>query len=210
MSKEDKKEHILDTAEKVFAKLGYEGASTRLLASEAGVNMAMINYYFGSKDGLMEAVLQRRISGMRMKLEEVKETGSSSWDKLIKALEIYLNRVSNNNCFHRIIHREISLNQRSEMSSILADSVFANVQTIINIMKEGVEDGTFRKVDVEMTAISILGTIYYIVNSSQVSARVLHADLQDSNVMENEARPRIKKFLYDYLQAYLLNHDLQK
>lgn len=42
--KEDKKEHILNTAERVFAEYGYEGASTRLLAGEAGVNMAMLNY----------------------------------------------------------------------------------------------------------------------------------------------------------------------
>lgn len=209
MSKEDKKEHILDTAEKVFAELGYEGASTRFLAGKAGVNMAMINYYFGSKDGLLQAVLERRMAGMRNQLEEVREVNISSWEKLTCALDIYMKRVSVNNCFHRIIHREISLNQRSEMSDFISENVFKNVQTIGDIIKEGIADGSFRKVDVEMMIASILGTIYYIVNSRQVTSRLLNVDFHDPAAMEEAVRPRIKKFLHDYLQAYLMNHDSQ-
>ncbi|WP_242919509.1 TetR/AcrR family transcriptional regulator [Pontibacter liquoris] len=210
MSKEDKKEHILDTAEKVFAEFGYEGASTRFLASQAGVNMAMINYYFGSKDGLLQAVLQRRIVSMRNLLEEVKGMLLPAGEKLMRALEVYVNRISTNNCFHRIIHREISLNQRSELSDKISDNVFMNVQTFRDIIREGVQNGAFRKVDVEMTVANIMGTIYYIINSRAVSARLLNIDFQQPEVMETEVRPRIKKFLHDYLQAYLTNHDLQK
>ena len=58
----DKKEHLLNVAERVFGEMGYDGASTRVLAQEAGVNMAMLNYYFGSKDGLLKAVVERRMS----------------------------------------------------------------------------------------------------------------------------------------------------
>jgi AcrR family transcriptional regulator len=46
----DKKDHILDVAERVFSELGFDGASTRTISGEAGVNMAMLNYYFGSKE----------------------------------------------------------------------------------------------------------------------------------------------------------------
>ena len=45
----------------VFADLGYDGASTRLISSEAGVNMAMLNYYFGSKEGLFVAIFERKM-----------------------------------------------------------------------------------------------------------------------------------------------------
>lgn len=207
MTKEDKKEHILNTAEKVFAAFGYEGASTRFLASEAGVNIAMINYYFGSKESLLQAVLQRRMAGVRNQLEEVKELNAPAWDKLNRALDIYLTKASANNSFHRIIYREISLNQRSEMSDFLSENIFRNVQTIIDIIRGGVEDGSFRTVDVEMTVASILGTIYYVLNSQQVASRLLNTDFQDQAVIDAEVKPRIKKFLHDYLQAYLMHHD---
>ena len=56
----DPKNEILDAAEAAFAQLGYEGTSMRLIASKAGVNLATLYYHFGSKDGLLEAILQRR------------------------------------------------------------------------------------------------------------------------------------------------------
>ena len=54
---EDTRRRILDTALEVFAAEGYEGASTRVLAERAGVNLPAIQYYFGSKEGLYRAVI---------------------------------------------------------------------------------------------------------------------------------------------------------
>ena len=55
---EDTRRRILETALEIFASEGYEGASTRLLAERAGVNLPAIQYYFGSKEGLYRAVIQ--------------------------------------------------------------------------------------------------------------------------------------------------------
>jgi AcrR family transcriptional regulator len=203
-AREDKKEHILDVAEKIFAELGYEGASTRHLANEAGVNMAMLNYYFGSKDGLLKAVLERRFSGTRQILNEVKEQNISSWEKLLLAFDFYLNKITSNNNFHRMIHREISLSQRSEMSDFISDNTFRNLSVFREIIEEGIADKTFRKVDVEMLIASIVGTMYYLINSNQVTKRLMNMDLQDRDTMQNEVKPRIKKFIHNYLSEYLL------
>jgi len=55
---------ILDAAEELFLQHGFEGASMRMLTARAGVNLAAINYHFGSKDALIEAVLRRRLDPM--------------------------------------------------------------------------------------------------------------------------------------------------
>jgi len=55
---------ILDAAEELFLLHGFEGASMRMLTARAGVNLAAINYHFGSKDALIEAVLRRRLDPM--------------------------------------------------------------------------------------------------------------------------------------------------
>jgi AcrR family transcriptional regulator len=55
---------ILDAAEALFLLHGFEGASMRMLTAHAGVNLAAINYHFGSKDALIEAVLRRRLDPM--------------------------------------------------------------------------------------------------------------------------------------------------
>jgi AcrR family transcriptional regulator len=52
---------ILDAAEEMFMQHGFEGASMRMLTARAGVNLAAVNYHFGSKNALIEAVFRRRL-----------------------------------------------------------------------------------------------------------------------------------------------------
>jgi AcrR family transcriptional regulator len=55
---------ILDAAEELFMQHGFEATSMRLLTSRAGVNLAAVNYHFGSKDALIEAVFRRKLDPM--------------------------------------------------------------------------------------------------------------------------------------------------
>lgn len=52
----------MDVAEQLFAEKGIDATSTRAIVSEAGVNLAAINYHFGSKEGLLKAVIYRMVS----------------------------------------------------------------------------------------------------------------------------------------------------
>jgi AcrR family transcriptional regulator len=64
-SKQDPRTCILDAAENAVAEAGFAGASLRDIVLEAQVNLATVYYYFGSKVGLMEAVLKRRFGPLR-------------------------------------------------------------------------------------------------------------------------------------------------
>jgi AcrR family transcriptional regulator len=55
---------ILDAAEELFMQHGFEGTSMRQLTARAAVNLAAVNYHFGSKDALVEAVFRRRLDPM--------------------------------------------------------------------------------------------------------------------------------------------------
>lgn len=55
------KERILAAAEVLFAQRGFDGASLRQLTAAAEVNLAAVNYHFGSKDKLVEEVFRRRL-----------------------------------------------------------------------------------------------------------------------------------------------------
>src|SRR3982751_4354327 len=55
---------ILDVAEELFMLHGFEGTSMRVLTAKAGVTLAAVNYHFGSKDALIEAVFRRRLDPM--------------------------------------------------------------------------------------------------------------------------------------------------
>ena len=55
------RERILDVAERLFAASGFVSTSLRDITNEAGVNLAAVNYHFGSKEALLVAILERRI-----------------------------------------------------------------------------------------------------------------------------------------------------
>ncbi len=61
MGHTDTKTRILDAAEKLFARQGFDATSLRMLTREAEVNLASVNYHFGSKEELIKAVIARRI-----------------------------------------------------------------------------------------------------------------------------------------------------
>ncbi|PZM50707.1 hypothetical protein DKP91_18155 [Enterococcus faecium] len=57
-------EAVLDAAEMLFARQGHEATSMRQITALAGVNLAAVNYHFGSKEGLVQAVLKRRLGAL--------------------------------------------------------------------------------------------------------------------------------------------------
>ena len=74
MGKKMTRDKILDTAEVLFAEKGFVTTSVRAITEKAGVNLAALNYHFGSKAGLIEAVFKRRIDPINLeRLELLKQ-----------------------------------------------------------------------------------------------------------------------------------------
>lgn len=61
MTTAETKTCILDTAERLFARDGFTATSLRAITEAAGVNIAAVNYHFGSKEGLITEVMKRRL-----------------------------------------------------------------------------------------------------------------------------------------------------
>ena len=70
MSHSDTKTRILDGAEQLFAREGFHNTSMRALTSLAEVNLASVNYHFGSKEALLQAVIERRLLPLNAIREE--------------------------------------------------------------------------------------------------------------------------------------------
>ena len=89
------KARILDAAEALFMEHGYEATSLRSITATAEVNLAAVNYHFGSKEELFQAVLTRRLDPMNQARVELltrleAEAGSSplSCERILMALLI--------------------------------------------------------------------------------------------------------------------------
>jgi len=206
----DKKDHILDVAERVFSELGFDGASTRTISGEAGVNMAMLNYYFGSKEGLFLAVFQRKIVSFQDLMKNLGNDGTmTAWAKIEKYIEMYTQRVVNNNCFQKMLYQELAMQRRGELSDQITEILMKNTSEVKKLLLEGVNNGEFKSdIDVEMVIATIYGTKNFIVNSPQLTSKVLGFDIQNEKLLEERLKPRIELYLKTLLKSYLLNeHD---
>jgi len=77
---------ILDAAEELFMLHGFEGTSMRLLTAKAGVNLAAVNYHFGSKHALIEALFRRRLDPMNAeRIAALERLEDPSADNIIRA-----------------------------------------------------------------------------------------------------------------------------
>jgi AcrR family transcriptional regulator len=202
----DKKDHILDVAEKIFSEVGYDGASTRMISGEAGVNMAMLNYYFGSKEGLYLAVFERKISAFRTLLQNIGNDDSiTAWDKMERCVDNYVERIITNSCFQKLINRELSLNKRTELNEKMSTILMYNVLEFKKIIQDGIDSGLFNaEVDQELLIMTIYGTKNYLINSPQISSRMLGRDISDETFLEESIKPRMKVYMKKLLKSYLV------
>jgi len=86
----DTKDRILDVAEEIFAEKGYSATSMRTITSRANVNLAAVNYHFGSKAQLYQSVFQRRVEPMNRKRIEMLEALEAEADGAPLELEAIL------------------------------------------------------------------------------------------------------------------------
>jgi len=204
--KTDKKDHILDVAEKIFSELGYDGASTRTISGEAGVNMAMLNYYFGSKEGLYLAVFERKISAFRTLLQNIGNDASiSAWDKMDRCIDNYVERIVANSCFQKLINRELSLNKRTEITDKMTSILMTNVYEFKKIIQEGIDSGQFYSdVDQDLVVMTIFGTKNHILNSPHITLRMLGIDKLDDAYLEASLKPRLRTYMKRLIKSYLV------
>ena len=87
---------IISITEKLFAEKGFDGTSIREIAKAADINVAMVSYYFGSKEKLLDAIILYRLSSFRLMLESLQAENITSKEKVSKFVAMYIKRIYEN------------------------------------------------------------------------------------------------------------------
>jgi AcrR family transcriptional regulator len=199
MAYNDKQIQIINSAEKLFALQGFEGTSVRDIAQEAGINIAMISYYFGSKEKLMEAVFEKRSVSTQLKIEDlIQNTTLSPIQKVYILIDDYVDRIMSQQEFHKIMMREHMLLK----NSIISEAIFAlkkrTLEYIKRLINEGQKAGVFKKnIDIPLMMCTMFGTANNLISSEE-----FYKDACSLKDMPEEAFQRyIKKKLSHHLKT---------
>src|ERR1700733_10610678 len=137
MAFSEKQIQIIETAERLFAGKGFDATSVRDIADDAKVNVAMISYYFGSKEKLLEGLFTYRSEASLIKLEGLlldKET--TSLQKVNLLIDYYIDKILSQPCFHQIMMREQITNFRTSTAALILDVKKKNQALITQLIQQ--------------------------------------------------------------------------
>lgn len=140
----EKQIHILDVAEKLIAKKGFEGTSIRDISSQANINVAMISYYFGSKEKMMSYLYRYRVQKTRESFAEFAEIVKDGKPEMqLKELIKYVvNQLFKFNYFHGFVTQE--LRHTEHLKADLLEFYTTFTSKIDDVIKKGVASGVFQ------------------------------------------------------------------
>ena len=113
----DTEGRILDAAHAVFVRHGTAGARMQDIAKEAGVNQALLHYYFRTKDRLAEAVFRRTAGQLFPQVVQVMASDASLEEKIAKVVDIEIDHLSRTSAAARLHHQRTASPSRESASA---------------------------------------------------------------------------------------------
>lgn len=171
------KERILVAASMLFASQDYESCSIRDIAQAAEVNSALIYYYFGSKEGLLRALVEEAISMLASLLDSLMlEPEMRVREKLRTFLVAWLGIVAGRGNLKTLMLRLMGI--KGSVGDLLRQRIWGNVLRIANILAEGQARGELRQgFEPELLAMQVLLCVISPVVGFPFPAKV---DVSDS------------------------------
>jgi TetR/AcrR family transcriptional regulator len=152
---------ILDAAGYVFAEHGLSGARTEAIAAKAGVNKALLYYYFPSKDALYHAVLDEELTGFHLIALRILSQEGPAAAILLDYVRRHFDFIGAHPHYPRLFQRMmLTGGRRSER--LVTDRLLPVARALGALLRRGIRAGEFRAVDPEHTAISLVAlTVFY-------------------------------------------------
>jgi TetR/AcrR family transcriptional regulator len=147
---------ILAAAEELFAARGFAGTSVRDIARSAGVNPAMIHYYFGNKESLYRAIIESAASTIRALLITATSSAQTLEETLSRFVSGYANYIFSHTNLARVLHREL-LAGGSYLKQIMQPAT--NYKILREALSDAVSRGDMRNIDIDLAPISLMGMI---------------------------------------------------
>jgi AcrR family transcriptional regulator len=172
----DTRARLLSTAEKLFAGQGYAVISTREIAAAAGINAALISYYFGSKQALYHEIFETGLEEISLSIQRASWQAGSPKNRLYAFLNAHVERYRINCHFQRLLFREIAFLSQSPVKPLVQKYLQENMQLFKSIVDEGVAAGQFKAVDTSFFSISLMSLISIVTCDPAVAELVSNLD----------------------------------
>ena len=166
---------ILDAAVREFAREGVAGARTDAIAKSAGVNKALLYYYFKDKEAIYQAVLDRVFAGVRAAIHDALAQKIPPRERLKAYVGAHFDYIASHPLYPRIVHAEFLRASRdgSHMQRIAREYFRPVFTEIAALLAEGMESGDFRRVDPAHFIPSMVSVIVFYFTTAAPVIRIM-------------------------------------
>ncbi|MDP6414781.1 MAG: TetR/AcrR family transcriptional regulator [Gammaproteobacteria bacterium] len=169
---------LIDAARQHFLSRDFKAVSIRQIAASAGVNGAMVNYYFGGKQGLYMAMVDGMLAELEAKLTDLRDDSDIS---LVDFSNSYCLLLARNPWWPNFMVREVLFSEGKIREAIIEK--FGNIigPRLVGMVQQEITQGHFREeLDPRLTIISLLGMTIFPVLARPVLEQVFKLELNET------------------------------
>ena len=176
------KELLMNAAKNIFFRKGNIHATTQDIADEAGVNRALIHYYFSSREQLLEMVLKDASREMSQRLQKAFVPGSSFREKMDTFLTIHINELLEYPFLENFIIAEFNRAGGNKMHLLSKEVAGIFMENFVRELREEMERGTIVRMSPEQFLINIVSLCSYPLIARPLLQQVF--DLDDAAYLD--------------------------
>ncbi len=185
----EKQIKILDVAEELIAKKGFEGTSVRDICSKANINVAMISYYFGSKEKMMSYLYQYRVQRTKESFSEFAQTIKEGKPEMqMKEIVNYvISMLFRYSYFHGFVTQE--MRSLDNVKDDLLEFYQTCVTRIDEIVKRGIVSGVFHNAPKSEDVLTmIIGSALFVIRNKNFYELYVPANNEAQYMKEAEQK----------------------
>lgn len=181
---ETTKEKILDAAKRIFVARGMAGARMQEIADEAGINKALLHYYFRNKEQLFETILMEVSTRFFPRLNQIFDSDLPLFEKIRSFCSSYIDNVMKNPYIPMFVLNEMNQNQEIFLKSLLKNNT-PNPSKLVIQIEEEVRNGNIIPVSPVQLLINMMSLcVFPFVSKPMLQLVIGLDDLQFRHVME--------------------------
>ena len=187
-------------AKKVFMQKGYAASRTRDIAEEAGINLALLNYYFRSKEKLFDIIMLENLQQFIEGIKEILNNRQTSLEQKTETIVAnYINLLIQQPDLPLFVLHELRTHPKEIISKIDRDK-FINRSYFMQQVKDGVKEGKIAAVNPLHFLMNIISLTIFPFVASPILQNIGGLNQQDFNALMEERKKLIPKWIKAIMQ----------
>lgn len=192
---------ILEAAKEIFLKKGFDGARMQEIADTAGINKAMLHYYFRSKDRLFESIFNMAIANLFPKVSSILLSELDFEVKLRSFISEYIDFILKNPFLPNFIIHEMSSNPGRFIEHLAAIEIRPKLRLLQSQLNDKISSGEYRNITIDQLIINVISMVIFPVAASPIIKHLLNKTDDEYSDMLSERKDIVTDFVLSSLRV---------